>query len=180
VAYLEKKPIQKYPWYIRLIFWAQKKKYGEVLEPTWYWGRSRILMLGLQVFYRCLDRKSNPISPELRALVSNRISQLNHCRFCNDISAKLLLRKGYSEDKIHNLENYEQREDFTPKEKAVIRFAELVTLCHEPISPSELEKLKPFFTDDEIVDLVAWISFQNMSSKFNAALDVPSQGFCKR
>jgi len=33
--------------------------------------------------------------------------------------------------------------------------------------------------DAPIVELTALIAFQNMSSKFNAALDVPPQGFCR-
>ena len=40
------------------------------------------------------------------------------------------------------------------------------------------QKLKGQWTDDAIVELTALIAFQNLSSKFNAALDVPSQGFC--
>ena len=32
---------------------------------------------------------------------------------------------------------------------------------------------------DAIVELSALIAFQNMSSKFNAALAVPPQGFCR-
>jgi alkylhydroperoxidase family enzyme len=39
--------------------------------------------------------------------------------------------------------------------------------------------LRKHFDDDTIVELTALIAFQNMSSKFNAALDVPPQGFCK-
>jgi alkylhydroperoxidase family enzyme len=35
------------------------------------------------------------------------------------------------------------------------------------------------FEADAIAELTAVIAFQNMSSKFNAALDVPSQGFCQ-
>jgi len=33
--------------------------------------------------------------------------------------------------------------------------------------------------DDAIVELTALIAFQNMSSKFNAALDLPAQGLCE-
>ncbi len=38
--------------------------------------------------------------------------------------------------------------------------------------------LKEHFDDDAIVELTALIAYQNMSSKFNAALGVPAQGFC--
>jgi hypothetical protein len=40
-------------------------------------------------------------------------------------------------------------------------------------------RLKRQFDDDAIVELTALIAFQNLSSKFNAALDVPPQGFCR-
>jgi alkylhydroperoxidase family enzyme len=43
---------------------------------------------------------------------------------------------------------------------------------------ARIEHLRRHFTDEAIVELTALIAFQNMSSKFNAALGVPSQGFC--
>ena len=30
-----------------------------------------------------------------------------------------------------------------------------------------------------MIELTGLIAFQNMSAKFNAALDIPSQGFCQ-
>jgi hypothetical protein len=38
--------------------------------------------------------------------------------------------------------------------------------------------LRRHFDDDAIIELTAVIAFQNLSSKFNAALGVPPQGFC--
>jgi hypothetical protein len=34
------------------------------------------------------------------------------------------------------------------------------------------------WNEDAIVELTGLIAFQNLSSKFNSALDVPAQGFC--
>jgi alkylhydroperoxidase family enzyme len=42
-----------------------------------------------------------------------------------------------------------------------------------------MAKLRRHFDDDAIVELTGLIAFQNLSSKFNSALDVPSQGFCQ-
>ena len=36
------------------------------------------------------------------------------------------------------------------------------------------------FTDDAVIELTGLVAFQNLSSKFNSALDVPPQGFCRR
>jgi len=38
--------------------------------------------------------------------------------------------------------------------------------------------LQAHVNEDEIAELTGLIAFQNMSSKFNAALAVPPQGFC--
>lgn len=40
-------------------------------------------------------------------------------------------------------------------------------------------ELRKHYSDDALVELTGLIAFQNMSSKFNAALDLPAQGFCE-
>ncbi|QII13809.1 hypothetical protein KsCSTR_44300 [Candidatus Kuenenia stuttgartiensis] len=38
--------------------------------------------------------------------------------------------------------------------------------------------MKKHFDDEAVVEITGLIAFQNMSSKFNSALDIPPQGFC--
>jgi hypothetical protein len=40
-------------------------------------------------------------------------------------------------------------------------------------------RLQAYWSGDDLVELTGLIAFQNLSSKFNAALDVPAQGFCR-
>ena len=47
------------------------------------------------------------------------------------------------------------------------------------VEDEQVEHLRSYFDDDRIVELTGLIAFQNMSSKFNSALGVPAQGFCK-
>ena len=54
-----------------------------------------------------------------------------------------------------------------------------MTITAPGVSGSLRESLKQFWDEDGIVELTGLIAFQNLSSKFNAALDVPSQGFCQ-
>jgi alkylhydroperoxidase family enzyme len=54
-----------------------------------------------------------------------------------------------------------------------------VTLCSDAAYDSVIERLKKHFDDNAIVELTALIAFQNLSSKFNSALGVPPQGFCR-
>jgi AhpD family alkylhydroperoxidase len=79
---------------VRLFFWNQKRKYGQVLEPGMLWGRSPWLFVTLALLYGALDRKRSPIDPPLRSLVTVRVSQINHCAFCVDINSATLLKRG--------------------------------------------------------------------------------------
>lgn len=61
-----------YPWYVRIIFWLQRRKYGTELEPARLWGRTPKVFLALTALYRAIDRKTSPIEPALRSLISVR------------------------------------------------------------------------------------------------------------
>ena len=54
-----------------------------------------------------------------------------------------------------------------------------MTRSDQRVQDDMIERLRGHFDDDGIVELTALIAFQNMSSKFNSALGVPAQGFCK-
>ncbi len=173
----EKKPSQ-YPLLARIIFWAQSKKYGESLVSSKLWGRSPKLLYGVQALYRAIDRGSSPIEPALRALVGVLIARINHCEFCTDIGAALLAERGISSEKLGQLDKFEMGPLFTERERAALAFAKCVTNSGERVQDQLFVRLKRQFTDDEIIELTAIISYQNLSSKFNSALDVPAQGFC--
>lgn len=171
------KPISSYPWFIRLFFWKQKRKYGRILEPGLLWGRSPSVFATLALLYGALDRFSSPLSPALRSLVTVRVSQINHCAFCVDINSATLIKRGVSMEKVAALENWRGANDFSRKERLALEYAEAMTL--NKVGDELRAKLKEHWNDDAIVELTGLIAFQNMSSKFNAALDLPAQGFCR-
>ena len=172
------KPVSAYPWFIRLFFWKQKRTYGKVLEPGMIWGRSAWVFASLALLYGALNRRGSPLDPALRSLVTVRISQINHCAFCVDVNAATLEKRGVSEAKIQALHRWRESDHFTPIERAALRYAEVVTYTDGKVTDDIGAELQGHFNEDEITELTGLIAFQNMSSKFNAALDVPPQGFC--
>lgn len=62
----------------------------------------------------------------------------------------------------------------------VLDYTEAVTHSDRQVDDAMVAALKAWFDEDGIVELTGLIAFQNLSSKFNAALDVPAQGFCQR
>ena len=168
----------KFPWYVRLFFWNQKRRYGAILEPARLWGRTPRVFAALALLYAALDRRSSPIEPALRTLVTVRVSQINWCSFCVDVNAATALKRNISEAKLLIIATFSDSAMFSDREKAALAYVETMTYSERRPAPDEFAKLREHFSDDAIIELTALIAFQNLSSKFNAALQVPSQGFC--
>ncbi len=177
--HVKTKPVSAYPWYIRLFFFKQKKTYGKVLEPGMLWARNPKVFMGVALLYGALNSKSSPLTPSLRSLVTVRVSQINHCEFCIDINATTLMKRGVSEEKIEELSHWQQSDKFDEIERVALEYTEAMTYSDQEVTSKQIEQLKKHFDDDTLVELTGMIAFQNMSSKFNSALEVPSQGFCK-
>ncbi len=175
---IEAKPKSKYSWWIRPFFWNQKRKYGAVLDAALVWGRVPRLFAGVAVLYGMIDRRSSPIDPALRSLVTVLVSQINSCSFCVDLNSAMLLRRGVSEEKLEALMQWRDSDLYSPLECAVLDYADAMTRHDRGVDDAIFSRLKVFFVDDAIIELTALIAFQNLSSKFNSALSVPAQGFC--
>ncbi len=172
-------PVKQYPWWIRPFFWTQQRNYGQVLIPGLLWGRVPLLFATVASLYGVINRKRSPISPVLRSLVTVRVSQLNHCQFCIDINSMTLAKRAGSEAKVLALSDWRNSPLFDQQERAVLDYTEAMSDSHKRVSDQQVTQLKQWFSEEAIVDLTGLIAFQNMSAKFNAALDVPAQGFCQ-
>jgi AhpD family alkylhydroperoxidase len=173
------KPIHRYPWYLAPFFWNQKRKYGQVLLPGLLWGRVPKLFIAVAILYGVLDRRRSPLDPVLRSLITVRVSQINGCRFCVDINSATLARRAGSLAKIDALDAWRGSDVFDAREKAALDYAEAMTDSTRRVTDALVQRLRQFFDEDAIVELTGLIAFQNLSSKFNSALDVPAQGFCR-
>jgi AhpD family alkylhydroperoxidase len=174
---VQPKALTGYPWYLRPFFWNQRRKYGAVLDSALLWGRAPRLFIGVAILYGAIDRRSSPIEPELRSLITVRVSQINHCPFCVDLNSATLMKRGASPEKIDALARWRESTLFGERERAALDYAEAMTVS-QGADGELLARLRRHFDDDTIVELTGLIAFQNMSSKFNAALGVPAQGFC--
>jgi len=169
-----------YSWYVRLIFALQRRKYGAELESARLWGRMPLAFLVLTLFYRVLDRAGSPIEPALRSLVQVRISQINWCAFCVDLNGAVALERAVAPEKLAALEHHETSPLYSERERAALAFAEALTAPARRVDDACFARLRAHFGEQAVLELAALGAFQNLSSKFNAALGVPAQGFCAR
>lgn len=87
--------------------------------------------------------------------------------------------QGVSDVKICELANYSVSDEYDEREKLALEYAERITITDQDVSDDFFERLRQFFSEDEIVELTATIAWENCSSKFNRALRVDSQNLWK-
>ena len=180
MSIIRPKPIDEYPWYLRLFFRRQARKYGRTLSPSWLWGRFPGHFGGLLFLLWRFQRRSFPIDAALRSLVSARVAQLNGCAFCVDLNAYNLLQAEGSTAKAEAIDRWRDSSLYSDRERAALEYAEAMTDTNRRVLPAQIDALRPHFDDDGIVALTAWIAFQNFAAKFNAALGAGENGLCRR
>lgn len=164
------------PWYLRPVFWLQKRRWGQLLVPALLWARVPRYYLALIHFYSAIERRSSPLEASLRSLVQARISQLEHCAFCIDLNSMLAAERGGAIDKALALDAWTSSSLYSARERLALEYAEAVSGAR--VNDEIAGRVKCEFGEDGMIELTGLAAFQTMSAKFNAALDIPSQGFC--
>ena len=84
-------------------------------------------------------------------------------------------KEGVDAEKILDIPNYETSSLFDDREKVALEYADRITITDLDVSEQFFTRVQQHFSDDEIVELTARISWENCSSKFNRTLRVDSQ-----
>ena len=171
--------VDRLPWWQRIWFRRQIRRHGQAFVPALVWARVPALHAALTVFYAALERRASPLPPALRSLVQVRVSQLNHCAFCVDLNAALAAERAGSIDKALSVQRWRDDARFDERERTALAYAEAITVTGREVDPALIARLRSHFDEPALIELTALVAFQNLSSKFNAALDIPSQGFCR-
>jgi alkylhydroperoxidase family enzyme len=66
---------------------------------------------------------------------------------------------------------------YEEKERIVLEYAETASATPAEVSEHLMNRLHEHFSDEQIVELAAWVALENYRSRFNAGLGLHSQGF---
>ncbi len=120
--------------------------------------------------------KAGTLSTALKELVIVRTSQLNCTEYCLASHTTLARRLGWSDEQIAALPQAGASALFTDAEKAAIHLAEVMTLDSHAYSDTEFQQLRSFYTEGEVIELMAAIGLFNYFNRFNDLLQMePTQ-----
>jgi alkylhydroperoxidase family enzyme len=117
-----------------------------------------------------LDLRGFTLPHELLYLMHVRISTLNGCGFCRDITLARAVQDRLGLEKFRALESWRTSPLFSDRERAALAFAEEATLRKE-VSDEVFEGVRKHFSEQEIAELVV----ENAVSNFYNLLNVPLQ-----
>ena len=154
-------PLSKIPFILRPQAWLHRRHYGEVLSPIRWWGRIPFIFYLVSMFVGWLERKRSPLDPVVRSLVSARIAQMCLCEFCVDITSMKVAERTGSTDKL------------------ALEYAEAASVTPPTVDDALRARLVTHFDAQALTELTALIGLQNLSARFNSAMDIPAQGLCR-
>jgi AhpD family alkylhydroperoxidase len=167
------------PWLLRTVNFFLRRLIGREAVPFNLMGHNPGFLLPYALMGVFVRGKSR-LDPRVRMLAIHRVSEINGCSWCLDYAASIALGQlGIATEKMDALANYASSPLFSDTERAAIAFAEAVTNIGAPVSDELFGRLRSFFSEREMVELLAAVCAENFFNRFNIALQVESQGFCE-
>jgi uncharacterized peroxidase-related enzyme len=112
----------------------------------------------------------------LKELVIVRTSQVNRTPYCLASHTAICKRLGWTDAHIEALKNAPESAEFTESEKVAIHLAETMTRDPHSYSDADFAHLRTFYSEGEVVELMAAIGLFNYFNRFNDLLQMePTQ-----
>ncbi len=112
----------------------------------------------------------------LKELAVVRTSQLNCTRYCLASHTAISLRLGWTPEHLEALKNWQESTLFSEAEKEAIRLAEAMTLDSLQWTDADMARLRRFYSEGEVIELMAAIGLFNYFNRFNNMLQMePTQ-----
>lgn len=112
----------------------------------------------------------------LKELVIVRTSQVNRTPYCLASHTAIARKLGWSEQQIAELQDSATSREFSEREKVAIHLAEVMTRDAHSYTDADFARLRTFYTEGEVVELMAAIGLFNYFNRFNNMLQMePTQ-----
>jgi alkylhydroperoxidase family enzyme len=100
------------------------------------------------------------VSHKLKEIIRVQLSRMASCVYWGNVRSASAKRQGLQEDDIdEGIAHYDTSDRFSPAEKLALRYSELMALNPDRIDAAFSDELRRHYTDEEIIELGAFIGF---------------------
>jgi uncharacterized peroxidase-related enzyme len=116
------------------------------------------------------------LTKALKELVIVRTSQVNRTPYCLASHSAICKRLGWTDAQLQALYDAEESGEFSERERVAIHLAEAMTRDPHNYSDAEFARLRSFYSEGEVVELMTAIGLFNYFNRFNDLLQMePTQ-----
>ena len=160
----------------RAMAWYSRRTYGQVVDNGLAMLHNKPVLKAVFSFERKVDRWDR-LDPDLKILAEMASASTIGCSWCMDFGYYAAHSKGLRVDKLREVPRWRHADGFSDLERAVIEYAEAMTVTPPAVTDDLAETLRTQLGDDAFVELTMIVAVENERSRFNSALGLTSQGF---
>ena len=108
----------------------------------------------------------------LKELVIVRTSQLNRTPYCLASHSAICRKLGWTDEQLAAMGSNLGAGGFTEREQVAIHMAEVMTLDAHGYTTEDFSRLRSFFSEGEVVELMAAVGLFNYFNRFNDLLEM--------
>lgn len=109
----------------------------------------------------------------LKALIRNKVSNINACLYCSAHQVRVMRSQGVEQEKIDNMYAFRTHPAFSEKERAILAYAEALTLDAGNIPDDVVAAFTAQTTTQERVEVTIVAAAMGLLNRLNDGLRVP-------
>lgn len=109
----------------------------------------------------------------MKAMIRQKVSNINACLYCSAHQIKVLKSQGVDQDKIDNMYDFRNHPAFSEKERAILAYAEALTVDASSIPPDVIADFTDHTTNQERVEVTIVAAAMGLLNRLNDGLRVP-------
>ncbi|TDD20594.1 carboxymuconolactone decarboxylase family protein [Kribbella turkmenica] len=163
-------------WFVRLVDWGSRRKFGKVMDPGRAAMHNKRVLASMMLMEGSAARWTK-LDPTLKALAVMVSSARIGCSWCMDFGYWEFHHQGVDPGKLRDVPGWRDSDAYTDLERAVMEYTDAMTATPPQVTDEQVERLRQDLSEEQLVELTAWVSLENYRSRTNAALGLTSQGF---
>ena len=153
-----------------------KKMLGRVPEPLGvYWHNRPVLKATMGIGAKA--QKWSACDLSLKSFAHMAVAAQIGCSWCLDFGYFQAFNEHLDVEKAREVPRWRDSGVFTPLERAVMGYAEAMTVTPPAVTDEIVADLREQLGDPAVVELTAFIALANMNARGNVALGIESEGY---
>jgi alkylhydroperoxidase family enzyme len=162
---------------LKLIYSYSRKRFGKVMTPLKVVSTRMPLAFGqFSGKISQLDKKLK-LPAEIVLLIRQRVSQINMCTFCMDISRAETIRNSMNQERFDALNEYQNSKLFSEKERALLNFVTMLAQ-ERKMNPEMFAHLAEHYDERSICEIIWIVSTEFYYNIGNIGLNIHSDMLC--